>query len=298
MSNKNKEKDDKPTGEVDLVTGTETTGHEWDGLKELDTPAPRWWLTVWMITIVFAIGYMFVFPAWPTISGHTKGLLGWTQYSKLKAEQKEITDRQGAYLARFHSESFEQVRADPAVYEFARAGGAVMFKENCAACHGAGGEGRAGYPNLNDDDWLFGGKVDTIYHTIQVGSRSTDEDTHATMMPKFGAILKPEDIQDVATYVMQLPRGNPVQPSAIWTRGQAVFASNCVSCHGEGGGGNREMGAPRLNDAIWLYGGRRDDVVESITNARAGVMPNWKHRLSDDNQRMLALYVHSLGGGE
>lgn len=298
MSNKNREKDDKPTGEVDLVTGTETTGHEWDGLKELDTPAPRWWLTVWMITIVFAIGYMFVFPAWPTISGHTKGLFGWTQYSKLKAEQKEITDRQGAYLARFHSESFEQVRADPAVYEFARAGGAVMFKENCAACHGAGGEGRAGYPNLNDDDWLFGGKVDTIYHTIQVGSRSTDEDTHVTMMPKFGAILKPEDIQDVATYVMQLPHGNPVQPSAIWTRGQAVFASNCVSCHGEGGGGNREMGAPRLNDAIWLYGGRRDDVVESITNARAGVMPNWKHRLSDDNQRMLALYVHSLGGGE
>ncbi len=296
MSNKNKGK--KPNGEVDEVTGTETTGHEWDGLKELDTPAPRWWLTVWLITIVFAIGYWFVYPAWPSVSGHTKGLFGWTQYTKLKAEQKEIIDRQGAYLAKFHKETFEQVAADPAVYEFARSGGAVVFKENCAACHGTGGEGRKGYPNLNDDDWLFGGKVDTIYHTIQVGSRSTDPDTHATMMPRFGDILKPDEIQDAATYVLQLSHGQPAQPGASWIRGQAVYAANCVSCHGEDGVGNRDLGAPALNDAIWLYGGRRDDVVESVTNARAGVMPTWKHRLSDDNQRMLALYVHSLGGGE
>jgi cytochrome c oxidase cbb3-type subunit 3 len=140
--------------------------------------------------------------------------------------------------------------------------------------------------------------VETIYHTIQVGSRSTDADTHATMMPKFGDILKPEDIQDVSTYVLQLSHGTPAQPSAAWTRGQAVFATNCVSCHGEGGIGNRDLGAPRLNDAIWLYGGGREDIVSTVTNARAGVMPTWKHRLSDDNQRMLALYVHSLGGGE
>ncbi|ESQ82570.1 hypothetical protein AEAC466_17030 [Asticcacaulis sp. AC466] len=298
MSKKTKGNNSDPNVEVDPISGTETTGHDWDGLKELDTPAPRWWLTVWMITIVFAIGYWVVYPAWPSISGHTRGLFGWTQYTKLKAEQKEITDRQGAYLARFHSESFDQVRADPAVYEFARAGGAVVFKENCAACHGSGGEGRKGYPNLNDDDWLFGGKVDTIYHTIQVGSRSTDPDTHTTQMPKFGAILKRDEIQDVATYVLQLSHGTPANPGASWVRGQALFATNCVSCHGEGGVGNRDLGAPRLNDAIWLYGGRRADVVETITNARAGVMPTWKHRLSDDNQRMVALYVHSLGGGE
>lgn len=293
-------KGSNPAAEVDATTGTETTGHEWDGLKELDTPAPRWWLTVWLITIVFAIGYWIVYPAWPTPDGHTKGLFGWTQYGKLKTEQKEIDARQGVYLSKFHQMSFAQIKADPGEYEFARAGGAVVFKENCAACHGAGGEGRKGYPNLNDDDWLFGGDVDTIYHTIQVGSRSTDDDTHATMMPAFGRseILKPQEIDDAATYVVQLQYGTPVNPSAAWLRGQTVFASNCASCHGAGGEGNRTLGAPRLNDAIWLYGGDKASVIETITNARAGVMPTWKHRLSQDNQRMAAIYVHSLGGGE
>jgi cytochrome c oxidase cbb3-type subunit 3 len=288
------------SGERDAVSGVETTGHEWDGLKELDNPAPRWWLTVWLVTIVFAIGYWLLFPAWPTLAGHTRGLFGWTQYQKLAAEQKEITARQGTYLTRFEGMSFDQVKANPDIYEFARAGGAVVFKDNCAACHGAGGEGRKGYPNLNDDDWLFGGRIDDVYHTIQVGSRSTDPDTHATMMPAFGAagLLKPQEIDDVATYVVQLQHGTPVAPGPAWTRGQAVFAANCASCHGAGGEGNRTLGAPRLNDAIWLYGGDKATVVETVTTARAGVMPTWKHRLSPDNQRMVALYVHSLGGGE
>ena len=297
--------DTKGSGDIDAVSGIETTGHEWDGLKELDNPAPRWWLIVWLVTIVFAVGYWVVYPAWPTLSGHTKGLFGWTEYNKLKTDQKEIDARQGAYLAKFHAMTFDQIKADPAEYEFARAGGAVVFKENCAACHGGGGEGRlftksgGGYPNLNDDDWLFGGKLETIYHTIQVGSRSTDPDTHATMMPAFGAgILKPDEIDDVATYVLQLSHGTPTSPSAAWTRGQALFATNCSSCHGASGEGNQDLGAPKLNDAIWLYGGDKATIVETITHARAGVMPTWKHRLSDDSQRMVAVYVHSLGGGQ
>ena len=165
---------------------------------------------------------------------------------------------------------------------------------------GAGGEGRVGYPNLNDDDWLFGGKIDDIYHTIQVGSRSTDPDTHQTMMPAFGktGLLTPAQIDDAATYVVQLQHGAPAKPSAAWLRGEAVFAANCASCHGEGGAGNQQFGAPRLSDAIWLYGGDKATVVETITNARAGVMPSWRHRLSADSQRMVALYVHSLGGGQ
>jgi cytochrome c oxidase cbb3-type subunit 3 len=290
----------KGGGETDEISGVETTGHEWDGLKELDNPAPRWWLTVWIITILFAVGYWVVYPAWPTPGGHTKGIFGWTQYAKLKNEQKEIENRQGTYLKRFQSMSFDQIKADPEIYEFARAGGAVVFKENCAACHGAGGEGHKGYPNLNDDDWLFGGKIDDIYHTIQVGSRSTDPDTHATMMPPFGkaGILKDDQIDDVATYVVQLQHGTPTAPSPAWQRGQVLFASNCASCHGAGGEGNRQLGAPRLNDHIWLYGGDKATVVETITNARAGVMPTWKHRLKTDDQRMVAIYVHSLGGGE
>ncbi len=290
----------KPSGpDVDEVSGIQTTGHEWDGLKELDNPAPRWWLIVWLISIIFSVGYWVVYPAWPTISGHTKGLFGWTQYSKLEAEQGEIVARQGQYLSRFHNASYAQVRNDPALFEFARAGGAVVFKENCAACHGNGGEGRKGYPNLNDDDWLFGGTIDDVSHTIKVGSRSTDPDTHATAMPAFGkGILKPEEINDVATYVLQMRYGKPQNPSAAWTSGEAIFASNCAACHGAAGEGNRTMGAPKLNDAIWLYGGDKASVVETITNSRAGVMPTWKHRLGEDSQRMVAIYVHSLGGGE
>jgi len=296
-----KPKDDKNgSGEVDAISGIQTTGHDWDGLKELDNPAPRWWLIVWLISIVFAIGYWVIFPAWPTLSGHTKGTAGWTQYTKLKAEQAEIDKRQGAYQTKFRQMSFDQVKSDPAIYEFARAGGAVVFKENCAACHGTGGEGRKGYPNLNDDDWLFGGKVDDIYHTIQVGSRSTDADTHATIMPAFGkgGMLKPDEIDDVATYVVQLQHGIPATPSAAWDRGQTLYATNCAACHGDSGVGNRSLGAPQLNDAIWLYGGDKKAVVKTITNSRAGVMPTWKHRLSTDDQRMAAVYVHSLGGGE
>lgn len=300
MSSK-KGKGERPDthGEVDPATGIHTTGHEWDGLKELDNPAPRWWLIVWLITIIWAFGYWVVYPAWPTISGHTKGLFGWTQYSKLKAEQGEIVTRQGEYLKKFHAASFEQVRSDPALFEFARAGGAVVFKENCAACHGNGGEGRKGYPNLNDDDWLFGGTVADIHHTIEVGSRSTDPDTHATIMPAFGkGILKPEEIDNVATYVLQLRYGRPQSPSAAWTSGEALYAANCVACHGAAGEGNRALGAPKLNDAIWLYGGDKASVVQSINNSRAGVMPTWRHRLKADDQRMVAIYVHSLGGGE
>lgn len=301
MANKSKKPNE---GETDAISGVQTTGHEWDGLKELDNPAPRWWLTVWIVTILFSVGYWVVFPAWPTLTGHTEGVSGWTQYTKLKAEQKEILARQGVYLKRFHQMTFDQVMKDPEVYEFARAGGAVVFKENCAACHGAGGEGRKGtdasYPNLNDDDWLFGGKIDDIYNTITVGSRSTDPDTHSTMMPAFGktGMLKPDEIEDTASYVLALQHATPAQPSAAWVHGQALFAANCASCHGAGGEGNRQLGAPRLNDAIWLYGGDRKSVIETITNARAGVMPTWKHRLPEDDRRMVAIYVHSLGGGE
>jgi cytochrome c oxidase cbb3-type subunit III len=294
-----KGKGEAPGNDIDEVTGIQTTGHEWDGLKELDNPAPRWWLIVWLVTIVFSVGYWFVYPAWPTISGHTKGLFGWTQYTKLKSEQGEIVARQGQYLKKFSTASFDEVKNDPALFEFARAGGAVVFKENCAACHGNGGEGRKGYPNLNDDDWLFGGSVEDIHRTIEVGSRSTDPDTHATIMPAFGkGMLKSEEISDVATYVLQMRYGAPQRPSPAWTAGEAIYATNCASCHGEAGEGNRSLGAPTLNDAIWLYGGDKASVVETISNSRAGVMPTWKHRLGKDSQKMVTLYVHSLGGGE
>ncbi|MDE3061046.1 MAG: cytochrome-c oxidase, cbb3-type subunit III, partial [Pseudomonadota bacterium] len=189
---------------------------------------------------------------------------------------------------------------DPQLYEFARAGGAAAFKEHCAACHGTGAAGGHGYPNLNDDDWLWGGTLDDIYHTIKVGVRSTHPDTRFTQMPAFGrdGMLTPDQIEDVADYVAKLHEGDKALQSSAYLRGKDLFAANCVSCHGAGGEGNREKGVPRLNDNIWLYGGSKADIMRQVTDPRHGVMPTWENRLSDDTIKELTVYVHSLGGGE
>lgn len=285
--------------EIDHVSGVETTGHEWDGLKELNNPAPRWWLWVFLISCIWAVGYWVVYPAWPTFSGHTKGIWGWTEYKKLNDEQAEIATRQQAWLEKFRQASFDEIKKNPELYEFARAGGAVAFKENCSACHGTGAEGRKGYPNLNDDDWLWGGKIEDIYHTIKVGVRSPHEDTRSSQMPAFGrdGILKRPDIEDVAEYVLSLNRAD-MEKTESQVRGEKLFATNCSSCHGAHGEGGRAFGAPKLNDAIWLYGGTKEDIMRQVTDPRHGVMPTWESRLNEDTIRQLAIYVHSLGGGE
>jgi cytochrome c oxidase cbb3-type subunit 3 len=287
----------EPKKDIDEVTGVETTGHEWDGLKELNNPAPRWWLIVWMLCFVWAVGYWIVYPAWPTLDGHTKGVAGWTQYNKLKTEQAQIVERQSTWLGRFQNSDYSQIKNDQSLYEFAVAGGQVVYKENCAPCHGTGGEGRIGYPNLNDDDWLFGGTLEAIDNTLKVGARSGHQDTHATLMPAFGrdGLLTSAQIGDVTTYVLNLKSGSTDE---AYIRGEAIFVQNCVSCHGIGGIGNQQMGAPKLNDAIWLYGSDKASIEKTLINGRAGVMPSWESRLSLDARRQAALYVHSLGGGE
>lgn len=293
MSNDN---DNDRKKEIDQISGVETTGHEWDGLKELNNPAPRWWLWVFYVCVIWAVGYWVVYPAWPTLSGHTTGNTGWTQYKKLAAEQAEIVQRQAAYLEKFHGASFTQIMNDEELYNFAVAGGRAAFKDNCATCHGTGGAGGKGYPNLNDDDWLWGGKVEDIYQTLLYGIRSGHDETRVSQMPAFGrdGLLKREEVGQVVDFVLALGKGE----SGADHPGRAVFEKNCVSCHGADGKGNREFGAPNLADAIWLYGGDRHNVYATVSNARRGVMPYWKGRLNDDTIRQLAVYVHSLGGGE
>lgn len=282
--------------EKDHLSGVETTGHEWDGLKELNNPAPRWWLWVFIVTVIWSIGYWVVYPAWPTLSGHTTGKWGWTQHKQLAESQDEIRARQAAYMERFEKASFAEIESTPDLKEFAVAGGAVAFKTNCAACHGTGAAGGKGYPNLNDDDWLWGGTVDDIYQTLQAGIRSTHPDTRTSQMPAFGkdGVLDREQIAQVSDYVLALSKGEANDTLA----GHAIFAENCASCHGEAGEGGRDFGAPKLNDAIWLYGGDREAVIATVTNARAGMMPHWQGRLPEQTIRLLAVYVHSLGGGE
>lgn len=287
---KNKDK------EIDELTGVETTGHEWDGLKELNNPAPRWWLWVFYITVIWSVGYWVVYPAWPTLSGHTKGIGGETQYTELSASQQEIRDRQAAYLRDFEQASLEDIMDDPALYAFAVAGGASAFKDNCATCHGSGGAGMKGYPNLNDDDWLYGGSLQEIHQTLLYGIRSTHDETHVALMQAYGkdGLLKREEINDVVDFVLAL-HGKDMDESH---KGYKIFQENCASCHGEDGRGMREFGAPNLADAIWLYGGDRDSVYNTVFYGRAGVMPHWESRLDKETIRQLVVYVHSLGGGE
>lgn len=285
--------------EVDPVTGATTTGHEWDGLRELNMPLPRWWLWVFYATIIWSIGYWILYPAWPLVTRHTNGVLGWNSRQAIMDDMAALRASRAAMVERISAASLEEVLADPQMQSFARAQGRASFVDNCAPCHGAGGGGAKGYPNLVDDDWLWGGKLDDIAFTIRHGIRSTDEQTRIGSMPAFGRdkLLERPDILAVADYVRSLS-GLATEPDANLARGKTVFADNCASCHGETGKGNREMGAPDLTDAIWLFGADRAAIVEAVTNGRGSVMPAWGNRLDDTTIKSLTVFVHSLGGGQ
>ncbi|MGE0563976.1 MAG: cytochrome-c oxidase, cbb3-type subunit III [Pseudolabrys sp.] len=285
--------------EIDAVTGTATTGHEWDGLKELNTPLPRWWLWIFYATVVFSVGYWIVYPAWPLVSGATKGTFGWNSRSAVVEELDKLKQTRGPMVARLSAASVADIAADPQLLAFARAQAKPAFAENCAPCHGAGGGGAKGYANLNDDDWLWGGKLTDIEQTIRHGVRSADAKTRPGNMPAFGrdGILKPDQISQVADYTRSLS-GLPVAPGANLAAGKKVFADNCAACHGETGKGNREVGAPNLTDKIWLYASDKDTIESGIRNGRGAVMPPWAGRLDDSTIKALTVYVHTFGGGE
>ncbi|NDW04444.1 cytochrome-c oxidase, cbb3-type subunit III [Jiella pacifica] len=285
--------------DVDQITGVETTGHSWDGIKELNNPLPRWWLWTFYATIAFALVYSVLYPAWPLVNSATSGLLGWSSRGELAEETATANAARAGQIEQITSLSVEEINADPELRTVAIAGGRAAFKVNCVQCHGSGAEGGPGYPNLNDDAWLWGGSLDAIHTTLQHGIRfASDDDTRISEMPAFGrdGILDREQIGDVAEYVLSFA-GNADDKAAA-DKGQAVFADNCAACHGESGEGVKELGAPALNDAIWLFGGTKDDIVRQVTAPRHGVMPAWEERLGETTVKELTVYVHSLGGGQ
>ena len=284
--------------QIDDATGTETTGHEWDGIKELNTPLPRWWLWTFYASIVFAIGYTIFYPAWPvTLGSATGGLLGYTGRGELQAELADAQRAQGKFTDQIAALPVAQIEADPELAKFATAAGKSLFKVNCAQCHGSGAAGAAGYPNLNDDDWLWGGTIEQVYATITHGVRSADADTHYNIMPNFGSdgILTPDQIVTVARQVASL---SGVEGGADTPQGQQLFTDNCASCHGDKGEGKPDLGGPALNDKIWLYEGSLAAIEAQIGHPRHGVMPAWGGRLGDAAVKELAVYVHGLGGGK
>ena len=285
------------TRKIDDATGVETTGHDWDGITELNNPLPRWWLWTLYATIVWAIGYTILYPAWPMLSGTTTGALGWSTRGAVAQEITAHEAQNAQLVADLTAADLPALQPGDPLHRYAVARGAAVFRANCSQCHGSGAAGAKGYPNLLDDDWLWGGDMAAIATTVDHGIRNdTDPDARWSQMPAFSEILTKPEIAAVVAYVRSLSMDGE-DPGQV-AQGATVFSENCAACHGDAATGNRDMGAPNLTDAIWLYGGDAETLTETVTRARFGVMPAWGQRLSEADVDAVAVYVHSLGGGE
>ncbi|MGE5261591.1 MAG: cytochrome-c oxidase, cbb3-type subunit III [Actinomycetota bacterium] len=284
----------------EAATEPETTGHEWDGIHELNKPLPKWWLWTFYATIVWAIGYWLLMPAWPLVSSYTKGFLGYSQRETVAEQLKAAKAAQAVYREQIAKSDLDAITANPELLNFALAGGEAAFGDNCAPCHGRGAQGAFGYPNLRDDSWLWGGTLAAIHQTITHGVRANDPETRSpgAQMPAFGkmGVLQEPQIADVAEYVLSLS-GHADDKEAA-ERGSKIFASTCAPCHGPEGKGNQAIGAPDLSDELWLYAGDKTTIMNTIRGGRGGVMPAWGGRLDPETIKELAVYVHSLGGGQ
>lgn len=281
---------------IDEPTGTQTVGHEWDGIEELDTPMPRWWVWTFYATIAFSVVYVILYPAWPMVDKATDGVLGWSSRGELAEDMRLAEQAQAGFREQLARTPIERLPDDSPLLAQAVAGGEAAFKVHCTQCHGSGGAGdqQLGYPNLNDDAWLWGGDLRAIEYTITHGVRwSEDDQTRESIMPPFEGAFDDAQLNAVIDHVLSLSA--KAQPNTV---GAQIFADNCAACHGPGGKGMREVGAPNLSDAIWLRGSERSQLRSQILAPKMGVMPEWGTRLDPVTIKMLAAYVHSLGGGE
>ncbi|MEM8653368.1 MAG: cytochrome-c oxidase, cbb3-type subunit III [Pseudomonadota bacterium] len=285
--------------DIDQVTGTDTTGHEWDGIKELNNPLPRWWLWTFYGTVAWGLAYTIAYPAWPLVNSATAGLLGYSTRAEVAEQIAEVEAQNAEVSAVLASADLSTLSPDDPAHRYGVAGGASVFLANCSQCHGAGAAGvqAAGYPNLLDDAWLWGGTLEEIEYTVRHGIRNeTDPDARWSEMPVFGDILSDEEIGQTVEYVLALSGQD--HDAGLAEMGAVLFEEQCSACHGLNGEGDRGLGAPTLNDAIWLYGGDRERLTETITYSRFGVMPAWGQRLDEDEIKAVTLYLHQLGGGE
>lgn len=281
----------------DEPTKTYTTGHSYDGIEELNTPLPRWWLWTLYLCIIWGIGYVIAYPAWPMLTKATPGLLGYSTRAEVATEIARVDAANSDLTSQLAAVDLTTLSDNEPLNRFAVSAGASVFANNCSQCHGSGAAGFVGYPNLLDDDWLWGGDMENIALTIRHGIRNEqDDDARYSEMPAFGELLEDGEIPTLVAYVRSL--SDLEHDAALAEQGTELFVDNCASCHGENGMGDREQGAPNLTDAVWLYGGSEDALTETITYSRFGVMPPWTPRLSDAEINAVAAYVHQKGGGE
>ena len=278
--------------------GDDTTGHEWDGIRELDNPLPRWWLWTWYASIAFAVAYWVLMPSWPGLNGYSKGLLHRSDRAEVALDLKALEAQRGAELIQLRAASLETIEKTPALQSFALSVGQSVFGDNCATCHGQGGVGAKGYANLRDDVWLWGGSLQDIQQTITHGVRANDPQTRSTLMPAFGQdqLLKPGEITDLTEYVVALSHRKADR--AAVARAAPLFAAQCAACHGPDGRGSQTLGAPNLTDGDWLYGSDRTSIRDQIVHGRGGVMPAWGARLSPETIKALSVYIHVNAGGQ
>jgi cytochrome c oxidase cbb3-type subunit 3 len=282
---------------IDEETGVETTGHSWDGIEELNNPLPRWWLWTFYACIVWAIAYTIAFPAWPLISGATSGVAGWSTRGEVAKDIAAFEQANSGLTTQLESISLATLSSDTDLNRFAVSAGGAVFRSHCSQCHGSGAAGAVGYPNLLDDDWLWGGDIDNIAVTVRHGIRNeADPDARWSQMPAFGELLEDDEIASVVQHVRAI--SGQEHDATLASTGAVIFDQQCSACHGAEGMGDREQGAPNLTDAIWLYGGSEEALLETVNNARFGVMPPWSTRLSEAEVRAVAAYVYQLGGGE
>ncbi|HEY3149813.1 MAG TPA: cytochrome-c oxidase, cbb3-type subunit III [Dongiaceae bacterium] len=283
--------------ERDPKTGYLTTGHEWNGIKELNTPVPRAVYFFLIATALFSIGYWILMPAWPIGSTYTKGLLGRDQRTTVTKSLKQAALDRSVWTAEIEAKSYSEIQGDPRLMEVVRETGRTLFGDNCAACHGRNAKGSKGFPNLTAQSWLWGGAPETIAETIRVGINSAHPESRTSQMLAFGrdGVLPRDDIENVVAYVRSLsnPAGIDVPADQV-AAGRAVFAANCVACHGEAGQGNTELGAPNLTDQVWIYGGDRQSIYTTVWGGRQGHMPTWEARLPGLDRKILALFLVDL----
>lgn len=278
-----------------------TTGHSWDGIQEFDNPMPRWWLWTFYLTIIWAIGYMVLYPAWPGLKSSTAGLLGYSSRGEVAADIARVDAQNQVWFDRLIATDYDDVAADSELQNFAVNAGAAVFRAQCSQCHGSGGAGvqASGFPNLLDDDWIWGGTIEDIHLTVRYGIRNEDHaDARWSEMPAFGrdGLLEDDEIDQVVQYVLRL--SGQSADMTLAAAGEEVYLANCASCHGDNGEGDYFVGAPALNNAVWLYGGTEEAIRYSVVNARFGIMPGFVGRLRDGEIRAVAAYVHQLGGGQ
>lgn len=280
-----------------------TTGHVWDEIEELNNPLPRWWVWIFYATILWGIGYAVAYPAWPLLSGATPGMLGYSTRAEVAAEIAAVEAANADKMTALAAADLETLQSDAELHGFAVNAGGAVFRAHCSQCHGAGAQGAKGYPNLLDNDWLWGGTITDIATTVTHGIRNDQSpEARFSQMPAFGEILAPEEIGALVQHVLALSGQD--HDAALAASGATLFADNCAACHGEKAEGLREVGAPALSDAIWLYGSDEASLTQSITLARGGVMPAWSQAargtqgLDVAEINAVAAYVHQLGGGE